>query len=402
MEGFLNRKILVAFSILAAALLCLFALRRRKKELLLLLLSTAVSMFFGEIFLRFFYPQINESDKMFLFDPELGWKFIPGKRGGIVYEGEVRHFIEINPQGFRDRPSVHSKTDMKKIMVLGDSFVSNISVGADDVFTKRMEAQSENIEVLNFGVNGYNQVQEFLLLKEWAPRIKPALIIAVIYIRNDFIENTGNDWFYPRPYASLDGSEEKLTLHPPPKSQRDTGVPGSWKLYRKSHLYTLLLNGVTRLSAKRQSADRKSVPSPYDIPESYLCHVNTSSEMERMSKVMEQLILKISTCAQEQGVPVVFVLAPSLVQTDDKLWSEFLDSLGEDKSNYVRSLPNDRLMQFAKMHDLSMLDLLPTLQLENRTGKKMYNMLEQHWTKDGNRAVANALVKYLRYHSLLN
>jgi hypothetical protein len=94
-------------------------------------------------------------------------------------------------------------------MVLGDSFVSNVEVGADQVFTRVMEQRLADTEVLNFGVNGYGQVQEYLLLERWFDRVRPDVVVVVIYLRNDFEDNVDEKWTYARPFVSLEGAHPR-------------------------------------------------------------------------------------------------------------------------------------------------------------------------------------------------
>ena len=49
----------------------------------------------AEVLLRLFYPQINQHDQMFEYEPLLGWRFTPNKTGSIVYPGEARHYKQI-------------------------------------------------------------------------------------------------------------------------------------------------------------------------------------------------------------------------------------------------------------------------------------------------------------------
>jgi hypothetical protein len=154
--------------------------RNKRKEIALGLFSFVFAIFIAEAFVRLFYPQIMEHDKMFEYDPYLGWKFISNKKGAIVYQGETRHYIETNYIGFRDDPPPPDQDKIRKILVLGDSFVSNISVKDSEVFTEVLEQRLKNTAVLNFGVNGYGQVQEYLLLQKWLRKIDLFVMILMI------------------------------------------------------------------------------------------------------------------------------------------------------------------------------------------------------------------------------
>ena len=128
----------------------------------------------------------------------------------------MNHYIQTNSLGFRDNPLPLDEDKKRKILVIGDSFVSNISVKDNEVFTEIIERQLKNTAVLNFGVPGYGQVQEYLLLKEWFCKINPDLVIVVVFIRNDFEDNVGRHWFHnPRPTASWSKEDSFLKINPP-------------------------------------------------------------------------------------------------------------------------------------------------------------------------------------------
>jgi hypothetical protein len=95
--------------------------------------------------------------------------------------------------GFRDN-DLPTDPAVRRIMFVGDSFVSNLAVKDDEVFTELMERALPRTAVLNFGVNGFGPVQEYLLLQRWLDQVRPALVVVMIYVRNDFQDNVADDW----------------------------------------------------------------------------------------------------------------------------------------------------------------------------------------------------------------
>lgn len=182
---------------------------------------------------------------MFDYDPDLGWRFMPNHSGSIVYSGEARHYITTNAWGFRDNPPPAGH--IRRILVLGDSFVINVSVRDNEVFTEVMERALKGTAVLNFGVNGYGQVQEYLLLQQWLDKVNPHLVILLIYIRNDFQDNMGAEWLYPRPFASWDGQHASLKIHPSPPAPAIRASQSFWQLYKRFHAYHLVDQELGRL-----------------------------------------------------------------------------------------------------------------------------------------------------------
>ncbi len=369
-----------------------FVFKKKRKEIILLAFSIGIAIVICEVSLRIFLPQISNHIRMFEPDPTLGWKFIPNGKWKIVYPGGIRNVIEINSMGFRDHTP---QSDQKrKLLVLGDSFVSNVSVKDKEVFTELMEDQLKNYEVLNFGVVGYGQVQEYLLLQKWIKEIKPDVVLLIIYFGNDFIDNIGAYWGISRPYASLEGPDSVLVIHPESHPQSKNQQNDSLGVFSKSHLNILITRSLNKIV---QEYDSTLAP-----PEFYSCQWPVSERQDLMFRIMGELLLKISDLGKENDVPVVFALAPSLLQIKDELWESFLKKNLIYKKKFLRSLPNDKLMEFAKRHDLLMLDLFPQLHQESKTDVDLYHPIEQHWTKEGNRVVTNALIEYLESKSLSN
>jgi hypothetical protein len=373
-----------------------------RKEIALLIASTLLALVMAEAVVRLWFPQFMEHDGMFRHDEALGWTFIPDHKGGIVYPGEARHWVEINARGFRDDPVPGRGRPSRSLLVLGDSFVSNVSVRDEEVFTELMENSLADTAVLNFGVNGYGQVQQYLLLEKWYPEIDPDLVLVTIYLRNDFRDNVGGYWLYPRPTAAWDDEQSAVVIRPPGALlEGSPAEPG--KAPPRSHLYAAvqsMLAGLADRSRGKDGPERRA--SRHTPPELYLCLAQPSRETGEMFRIMEALLLKIADYVESRGGRIAFVLAPSIVQVEDDLWNTMLADYQAEAGDYVRSMPNDHLMAFAERHGLSMLDLLPVLRAGAERGNAYYNRREQHWNKAGNEAVAEALLAFMRAEALLD
>ncbi|MEX0291390.1 MAG: hypothetical protein AB3N14_19960, partial [Flavobacteriaceae bacterium] len=371
-----------------------------KKNSILFLVSTIVTLCFCEVIIRMFYPQITEHDKMFTYDNELGWKFISNKKGIIIYPGEAYHYIRTNEEGFREGPFPNNTDSTKKIMVLGDSFVSNVSVRDEEVFTEVLETLLPDYAVLNFGVNAYGQVQEYILQQKWVPLLKPDILVVMIYLKNDFTDNTGEkDWLYSRPYASLT-ENGVLRLNP----AKDHSIRPSPKkgLLNKSHLYQFVITRTRNIRAKYSESNDQGRLKRFRAPELSFCRREPTAEVKEKFVIMKKLLMKISNHAKDNNVPIVFALAPSIVQVENDLWKQWVLDKTEEDEKYDRAIPNKILMDFAAEKGLNMLDLLPVLHSETKKGKKLYNPIEQHWTAEGNRVVAHKIMEYLKSQNFVS
>lgn len=346
-----------------------------------------VTLLLCEIFVRVFFPQISQHDQFFREEKTLGWEFIPNHTGQVIYDGEVYQEVAINSSGFRD-VEFSEKKGAKKIMFLGDSFLSNISVTQEEVFTHLVDKSLEDIGVYNLGVNGYGQVQEYLTLKEWFPKIQPDLIVLMIYLRNDFTDNLdATQWLYPRPTASIT-SDSSLQINTP---NFDKKLKTELPFYYSSHLFRFVKKRMKRISS---NSDKVEV-SQLVVPEYYLCNTLLSEETDTMYNVMHKMLLKFSSFAKEKNTPIAFVLAPSIIQAEDALWQSAVLEETSTPEAFVRDLPNQKLLKFAEEHEMLMFDLLPALRTQQQKESKLYNPIEQHWTAQGNTLVAQEMMRFL-------
>jgi hypothetical protein len=347
-------------------------------------------------------PQINESYKIFQADRHLGWRFFPNITRTIIHPGEAHLRIRTNSWGFRDDEFDAIQEDKRKVMVVGDSFTSNLAVSDDFVFTEIMERSMKSASVMNFGVNGYNNVQEYLLIEKYIDTVKPDLLLVVFYIRNDFNENVSDNWYYWRPTAHLKkvASESVLQIATAPSdSTSNTDRIHFQKPKTRLHLYQLLVNSYSNFRIGLEAEHRHSPNTP---PEFYLCKKTPSEETKEKLEIAQRLILKISNLAKNRNLKALFILAPSILQVDKAYWDFVFDEFSIDSSNYSNSYPNDRLVEFAHSKEIEMLDLLPFLNKEYKKGNNMYNKLEQHWNKNGNKRVASIIQNCIENRNLLD
>ena len=95
--------------------------------------------------------------------------------------------IKINSQGFRGaEPSNDPATE--RVIVLGDSITFGNNLELEDTFPfqlqQRLVSQRRNVEILNFGVGGYDTLQEVALLEIRGLKYHPKLVV-VAYCLND-------------------------------------------------------------------------------------------------------------------------------------------------------------------------------------------------------------------------
>ena len=191
-------------------------------NLVLVLISTLFAVAMSEVALRLmgFEPMYvsPERDRFWKYDALLGWSHEPGQEG-IFETPQFRTVVRINENGLRDRShSYERNNDIKRILVLGDSFAWGYGVEESERFSQQLE-ETLGVEVINAGVSGYSTDQELLWYKNEGIKYETDLVILVI-AGNDVGDNerllVSNIYYKPR-FVIQDG-ELVLTGSPVPKT----------------------------------------------------------------------------------------------------------------------------------------------------------------------------------------
>jgi lysophospholipase L1-like esterase len=146
-----------------------------------------ISLVAGELFLRFFRPvefrappaaDFLAADDATLYQrsntPGLTYEMKPGAAPRVI----AGKWVATNAEGMRDHELRPADTpSLRRIAVLGDSYVFGLGVALDDIFTEVLgksldHAGGNDWEVLNFGVAGYSSQEEAALLARvlaWNP-----------------------------------------------------------------------------------------------------------------------------------------------------------------------------------------------------------------------------------------
>jgi len=202
------------------------------------------------------------------------------KKSGAVYQ------VEINPQGFRDRP-FGPKTDFR-IIALGDSSTFGWDVEAAETWPKVLEnlllKNRRPVEVLNLGVPGYSSHQGLMMLKEVWP-LEPDLLI-IAYGRNDELDTAFSPTEHGRGRADAElmpGDRVVDAVRPSFRQRlRSTGL---YRAVQRLHEEYLSSPHPDRAPAPAEDQALRRVPPP------------------RYRENLRQMIQE----AEQRGVPVVLV-----------------------------------------------------------------------------------------------
>jgi lysophospholipase L1-like esterase len=169
----------------------------------------------------------------------LGWAHQPGQES-IFETQQFRTSVRINQAGLRDREHTYARSnDVKRILVIGDSFAWGYGVEESDRFSQRLEA-ALNVEVINAGVSGYSTDQELLWLRNEGIKYDFDLVILQM-AGNDIGDNDQQlvHTIYYKPQFVLQGGQ--LVLKGTPVPQASNQAKSVYSLTQQSALAFFLV-----------------------------------------------------------------------------------------------------------------------------------------------------------------
>jgi len=235
--------------------------------------------------LRYFDPQE-------LITPGIITRFgcIPTWGAYQIVKHHARDFdvnYSINDMGFRDRRHpIGSVPGVKRIAVMGSSYVFGMGVEDDQVFTSLIEDGLNNSEVLNFGVVGSGLSVHSYLYRTVARQYNPDVVLLHIHFngRDDML------------HADL----TPVVGKPDPMTERTRlllrAIPGYYWLGERSHL----------LARERKSGHGVAIdPVPVDQTRKELAYADVIIAFADMVRSDGRKFIILYEDAVVRGLPVV-------------------------------------------------------------------------------------------------
>lgn len=125
-------------------------------------------------------------------DPELGWTIRPnGSKRGYTTNS---HGIRANREYALQPPA-----GVLRLAAFGDSFTHASDVPNEQTWQRRMEERKPGLEVLNFGVPGFEPGQAFLRYRRDGVRFHPHVVLIGIMSENvNRVVNTFRPFYFPK------------------------------------------------------------------------------------------------------------------------------------------------------------------------------------------------------------
>jgi lysophospholipase L1-like esterase len=287
------------------------------------------------------------------FDPELGWRPLPGVRKYSTYAGGKRTLLATNSHGWRDAEHSFAKpAGMRRVVTLGDSLVYAQPLDNEERLTELLQRRFDRLEVLNLGVNAYGTDQELRVLELEGFRYGPDIVVLVVCLYND-LEDIRHEWrwAWPKPYYTLAGGDLQLT-----KPQMTWAL----RLRTSSYLAEVLYERLWR----RRSVESRLAPA---------------WEQADPVPLFEALVRKMADECRQHGVHFLAVAAWP------RAWLE-----AEPPK------PNRRMRDVLDRLGLDVVDLREPFAARGRAGEVVFDADEVHWSARGHEVVAAEIEKVLR------
>ncbi len=296
--------------------------------------------------------------KLFLHDPDLGWRPTPGVRVDDCFGDGVA--LTMNAQGHRGaaETTVEAPADRYRIVFLGDSFTMGYGVGDEQTFPHQASVLMPRIESVNMGVSGYGLDQIYLAYVRDGERYDADLVVCSVI--EDDLRRTLTDRFaqrYDKPRLEIVDEEAFVRNVPVP----DGGAPSTAALKLTSFAH--------RLSLARLFPVREASAS------------GRAGAAEAWQSVAEFTLRDLSIRCRNAGRAFAVVYLPTH------------DDVVKRTSSASRWLE-----RFTKRHDIPFVDLTSAFDGFSVVERKAQFRLKEgdgHYTPDGNRRIARVLLERL-------
>ena len=342
-------------------------------------------------------------------DTYRGWGGNPNATG--YWDGEGEHGeVRMNSAGFRDRERYRKKpANGLRIALMGDSFVEGLYLREENTYGAVMEKKlkqcpvlkDKEVEVLNFGAQGYGTAQELMTMRNYVWDYSPDLVILNFYAGNDLRNNYRPlEHDHLRPYFVYEDGKlvEDMSFRELEDWERDRYAFSKvdflpiW-LVRNSRILQL----IRKIDIERKI--RKQIEEYEDINIGFYREPAPGSDWDEAWKVTEALIRLMRDEVYEKGADFM------LVTTSDS-YQVLPDAARRDWFRNHYNLPDlfypdRRLRDLGKEEDFPVFNLAGVIwNVAKETGRCLHGFDNSipcggHWNVEGSKVAGETIADYL-------
>ncbi len=299
----------------------------------------------------------------YCYDRYRGWGLKPNASG--LYNREGVAFMRVNSGGFRGPDySKRKPPNTYRVAVLGDSYAQAMQVPYHETFSAVMQRhlaecpalRGKQIQVLDFGVDGYGTAQELITLRRQAWEYSPDAVVLEFFPGNDIRNNSVTlEGDQCRPFYVY--RDDKLVLGGPFLDSRSFRL---WCMarfdYRTMSLLTLAAQARDILAEPRGP----SAKNPEEVAINYSIYKPPADAAWRAAwQVTEGLLGQMNEEVKAHGARFLVTTLDVGIQTwpDPKARAAFLRRLGVTNFSY----PANRIEALGRADGFQVLALAPAL-----------------------------------------
>ena len=159
--------------------------------------------------------------------PLFGYLYVPHLRKRVTRAG-VGFLMRTNGSGFRSDHEFDGKRQagVRRVLLFGDSQAAGDGVSNGKRFSDLLEKRVDALEVSNLGLTGSGTDQQFMIYREFAPKLPHDLIIICVFVENVLrVQHKlfarpnpeGHIHYYGKPYFELENGKLLLKGLPLPE-----------------------------------------------------------------------------------------------------------------------------------------------------------------------------------------
>jgi hypothetical protein len=328
--------------------------------------------------------RLRANQEAFEFDSLLGWRGIPNVEG-VNWSVDGEFYFKTNSEGFRDLDHTLTRPEGRvRIAVVGDSFIWGHNLHQNYLMPQTLEralrAKGYDVEVFNFGIGGFGNDQELLMLDRFVLPYKPDIVALSFFYSNDFwnnYEEVSSEKAKPYFRFAADGSLELRPLRSSTTRQEKKPAAGMNLLRRvrdqleqRSFIYNLMI----RNSLVRSVAGIFGLTSPGSPDE----------EVARLAglqkRITREILLMIKEHVERAGAKFFVFIYPG--------YGYYYG----DRAKYYDTI------EFFKT-DLPLVEVLDLTPEFDKQQEPLYFTLSEHWNERGATLAAEIVAAHieLRY-----
>lgn len=325
--------------------------------------------------------------------PVVHHKKIPNVTGRISKK-DFSVVQKYNSFGVRDRERAFAKPKgVTRVLLLGDSFVEGAGVREPYMQSELLQRHFDSdgaaakTEVISAGIASYSPILEYLLLKKYAYRYEPDIV--VLYL--DWGDIRNDNWQYG-PLAKMNKDGELMAVHPDNRTWRSYNISQQ----RASLAITdFFINEVPRFFNGYHYRKNKYLKIGEHKNDRYMIlRDEYFEEMKAEMGFTQSYILCTAREAEALGAKFLLVLYPMGVQVNGNEWSEGRTYWGFEKGKVYGQRVIRAFEEFADRENIDAVNVTPEFKISKES--PLFYPDDGHFTEKGAVVAADAVYPKLK------